>query len=142
MSTEIINVLEYLCDKLGIAIDWTSENVWPQVMDVLGRYRILQLTSKVIFIFGFLIVTIVFIALWKKAICAYNIARKEQSDNLWWEYYSNGNSASDAYIALVIASIFIVLPIIVALVFCTSDFMYWLLVPEIKYLDMLKTYIQ
>ena len=29
MSNEIIKVLDALSDKLGIAVDWTSENVLP-----------------------------------------------------------------------------------------------------------------
>ena len=45
MSEEIIKVLDYLGEQLGIAIDWTSENVWPQVMDILGRYRLFELVS-------------------------------------------------------------------------------------------------
>lgn len=45
MSQEIINVLNYLGEQLGIAIDWTSENIWPQVMDILGRYRLFEIIS-------------------------------------------------------------------------------------------------
>lgn len=45
MSQEIIKVLEYLSNQLGIAIDWTSENVWPQVIEILGRYRLLKLVE-------------------------------------------------------------------------------------------------
>ena len=45
MSQEIINVLNYLGEQLGIAIGWTSENVWPQVMDILGRYRLFELAT-------------------------------------------------------------------------------------------------
>lgn len=37
-SKEIINVLDYLCGKFGIAIDWTSENVMPYLEDLCGRY--------------------------------------------------------------------------------------------------------
>ena len=37
-SNEIINVLDYLCMKFGIAIDWTSENVTPYLEDLCGRY--------------------------------------------------------------------------------------------------------
>ncbi len=38
LSKEIINVLDYLCGKFGIAIDWTSENVMPYLEDLCGRY--------------------------------------------------------------------------------------------------------
>jgi hypothetical protein len=37
-SGEIINVLDYLCGKFGIAIDWTSDNVMPYLEDLCGRY--------------------------------------------------------------------------------------------------------
>ena len=37
-SKEIIDVLDYLCKKFGIAIDWTSENVMPYLEDLCGRY--------------------------------------------------------------------------------------------------------
>ena len=37
-SQEIINVLDYLCSKFGIAIDWTSENIMPYLEDLCGRY--------------------------------------------------------------------------------------------------------
>lgn len=37
-SQEIINVLDYLCRKFGIVIDWTSENIMPYLEDLCGRY--------------------------------------------------------------------------------------------------------
>lgn len=37
-SQEIINVLNYLCQKFGIVIDWTSENVMPYLEELCGRY--------------------------------------------------------------------------------------------------------
>ncbi len=46
MSQEIITVLEYIGEKLGIAIDWTAENVMPQVLAVLSRYRILEIVER------------------------------------------------------------------------------------------------
>lgn len=45
MSEEIIKVLDYLGAQIGIAIDWSSENVWPQIMDILGRYRLFELAT-------------------------------------------------------------------------------------------------
>ena len=38
LSQEIITVLNYMCQKFGIAIDWTSENVVPYIEDLCGRY--------------------------------------------------------------------------------------------------------
>lgn len=45
MSAEIIKILDYLCAKIGITIDWTAENVWPQVLDFMGRYQTYAITK-------------------------------------------------------------------------------------------------
>lgn len=37
MSNEIIKVLDHLCDKFGIAIDWSSNNVMPYLQDLMVR---------------------------------------------------------------------------------------------------------
>lgn len=38
MSNEAIAILNALCEKIGIAVDWSSEIVVPEIMDVLNRY--------------------------------------------------------------------------------------------------------
>nr|DAQ39419.1 MAG TPA: Poxvirus virion envelope protein A14 [Caudoviricetes sp.] len=37
MSNEIIKVLDHLCDRFGIAIDWSSNNVMPYLQDLMVR---------------------------------------------------------------------------------------------------------
>lgn len=37
MSNEIIKVLDHLCDKFGIAIDWSSNNMMPYLQDLMVR---------------------------------------------------------------------------------------------------------
>lgn len=37
---EAINLI---CEKIGIVIDWGADNVWPQIIDALGRYRIYEI---------------------------------------------------------------------------------------------------
>ena len=38
VSGEIIKVLDDLCRRFGIAVDWTSENVLPYLQDLCSRY--------------------------------------------------------------------------------------------------------
>lgn len=38
MSEQIIQVLDYLGKKLGLTIDWTSENVLPYVQTLCDKY--------------------------------------------------------------------------------------------------------
>lgn len=37
VSQQIIEVLDALCEKFGVAIDWANANVMPQVVDLLQR---------------------------------------------------------------------------------------------------------
>lgn len=38
MTNQFIENLNAVCEKLGIAIDWTSDNLMPQIQDLLTRY--------------------------------------------------------------------------------------------------------
>ena len=37
MSNEVIKVLDHICDKFGIAIDWSSSNIIPYLQDLVIR---------------------------------------------------------------------------------------------------------
>lgn len=38
MAEQIISVIDELCKKLGIAMDWSSENITPILMDLVNKY--------------------------------------------------------------------------------------------------------
>lgn len=38
LSKQIIEVLDDLCKRFGIAIDWTQENIVPYVQELCGKY--------------------------------------------------------------------------------------------------------
>lgn len=138
MSQEIINVLNYLGEQLGIAIDWSAENVWPQVMDILGRYRLLEIISTCMWIFAETVFVVVSLIAIVKCLKASARIRKTKEDNFWWYrgYSSTWMSGAGAIITILSA------------VFCGSSLfmlpmdvgklLRWIIVPEIQYLEMLK----
>lgn len=46
VSEQIIKVLEYLGDKVGIAIDWTAENILPYVEELAHRMVNYQIVNQ------------------------------------------------------------------------------------------------
>lgn len=48
MSQEIIKVFNYIGEKLGIAIDWTQDNVMPYLEDLVGRFVKLNIIEDII----------------------------------------------------------------------------------------------
>ena len=141
MSQEIITVLEYIGEKLGIAIDWTSENIWPQVLDILGRYRILQIVISAIWVIVALIALIVFICIWVKIFKAYQTCVKDEQSNLWWNWYSYRGYAdsTDFVFTAVLFTVIAAILIIPTLIIESGEILKWALVPEIQFLELFKS---
>lgn len=38
VSSQVIEVLNYLCGKFGIVIDWSAENVMPYVQELMSKF--------------------------------------------------------------------------------------------------------
>ena len=47
MDNKIIETLDYLGEKIGIAIDWTAENVYPQVLNFMARYKTYEIVIDI-----------------------------------------------------------------------------------------------
>ena len=66
MSDAIIKVLNELCDKFGIAIDWTSDNVVPYLQDLMVRYsKYICYTSIMWLVIGLIIMVVFAVLLYK-----------------------------------------------------------------------------
>lgn len=138
MNQEIINVLNYLGEQLGIAIDWSSENVWPQVMDILGRYRLFELVSTGFWlIIDVVIVFSAFLTL-KRMTKDYMKIKVDHEDNFLWTRRYGDNELTGFGWALFIISLLLGVTSIIAIPIDIDEMFKWLIVPEIKYLEMLK----
>lgn len=78
VSSEIIEVLEYLCGKFGIVIDWTQENILPYVQS-LGENLIQYEISTSIFWIIFIAVITVLIAI--VTVISFFTAKKDEFGN-------------------------------------------------------------
>lgn len=82
MSQEIIKVLDNLCEKFGIAIDWTSQNVVPYLKELVGRFINYEVVTSIFWIIIGVIAIIIPVIVIKK-ISKY--AEKEIEE----DYYSD-----------------------------------------------------
>lgn len=58
-SKEITTILDYLCQKFGIVIDWTSENITPYLKDLCTRYISYELLTSIAWMAIMITVTII-----------------------------------------------------------------------------------
>lgn len=50
ISDEIIKVLEYMCDKVGVTIDWTSNNVLPYLQALVDKFIKWEISTSILWI--------------------------------------------------------------------------------------------
>ena len=53
-SEQTISILDYLCQKFGIVIDWTSDTIWPMVEMLAGKYIKWEIASSIVWIVIFM----------------------------------------------------------------------------------------
>ena len=61
-SSQFIEVLDALCAKFGIVIDWTSQNVMPYLTDLATRLVNYEIWTSVAWI---VILGVAFVVIWK-----------------------------------------------------------------------------
>ena len=59
ISNEVIKILEYLCDKIGITIDWTSNNVLPYVEQLCEKFIAWEINTSFAYIGIMGVITII-----------------------------------------------------------------------------------
>ena len=59
ISNEIIEVLDYLCDKFGIAIDWTNQNIMPYLEQLFTKFIAWELSTSIAYIVIFAIIAVI-----------------------------------------------------------------------------------
>ena len=136
MDNKVIEVFEYLGEKLGIAIDWTSENVVPQVTEFMSRYAKYEITkSSVIIMIGVILVIAACIA-FKLTIKGYKADKK---DSIWLEYYSWGKSPSTFSILTIVCAITASIAGIAMTLTNIFRIIEWAMIPEMKFIEICQT---
>jgi hypothetical protein len=67
-SEQIIQVVDMLCEKFGIAVDWTSENVIPYIETLCGKLVSYEIGTSIAWMAIWLVVSICSIVAAKKLV--------------------------------------------------------------------------
>lgn len=67
VSEQIIAVIDNLCEKFGIAIDWTQENIWPYLQSLFQKYITYEICTSVMWIAAFGVLFVISCTFYKKA---------------------------------------------------------------------------
>ena len=122
ISSEIIEVLDYLGEKFGIAIDWTSKNVLPYLQALVDKFIKWEISTSIVWIIIAAFVMVAMIVLMNlKGVREIN----EETDGMLWV----------PIIALILASFMIICVQIFDIVECN-------LFPEKALYDFIKVMLK
>lgn len=82
VSEQIIEVLDALCEKFGIAIDWTADTVLPYVKSLCTKLITWEISTSVYWICIFVTLTSVGVFITKKIYTKYNNVIKDKNSSI------------------------------------------------------------
>ena len=134
-SEEIIKVIDELCKKFGVVIDWTSQNVLPYLQELAHRIAIYKITMSAIGVFIGLVFLVLEICLCKKVISEYLYCQKNQKDTAQWDY----DCGPEGPALISMAGIGIAGIIALATLCCSvPELIKWVVVPELGLFEYLQ----
>lgn len=125
-NNELVELLKELASQMGIAVDWTSENIRPYIMDIMNKLAKYEIFTSAIWIL--FLVIVIFIA--SKLLRMSHKKFKDEEDYEWDEAVFGG-TAIVLSIVILIAS--------VGIVFECHDIGKALYMPEVLLIEQLRS---
>lgn len=139
MDEELCNIIDKIAEKIGIAIDWSSENVMPYIQDIMQRYRTMNIVNNII------VTTVCAIIITICVIVAVKITKgiinglQNTESSIWFDADFDMVSTFSIATGTIIAFSFVIS--VIVLCGATGELMGWLYVPEVKLLEALKGFM-
>ena len=142
MNNKIIEVLDYLGEKIGLAIDWTAENVYPQVIEFMVRYRTYEIVSDIIWILIALGCCFGMYLYIKKIVAPAKIQCNEtREDNLWFECWSGSINYNIGGTILTVFLGCITFVAVIIMFVLIGDLVKWIVIPEMQFYEVIKSLV-
>ena len=110
ISEQIIKVLDVVCDKFGIAIDWTSNNVIPYIQELGNKIITYDICNSIMWLVIGSAIPLTIAILIKKFLNQKKLEAKESSNGY---YYTDGSLDNGAFYCYLIIGILLVIAIVI-----------------------------
>lgn len=136
MDNKVIEVLDYMGEKLGIAVDWTADNVWPQVVEFMSRYRVYIIVDHGIHMIISIVLSVLIAAFLKTM---FKGIKTKSRDNIWYDMHWE----SDGFLTVLITVILVFVAgfTITVAIDNMFDITKWAFIPEIQFFETLSKYM-
>ena len=138
VSEQVIKVLDAVCDKFGIAIDWTSNNVIPYIQQLGNKIITYDICNSIMWLVIGSVIPLTVAILIKKFLNKKKLEAKERMNDY---YYTDGSLDEGAWCCYAM----IIVLIIIAIILTTSNIesiIQDIAFPEKTIIEFIKPYIK
>lgn len=137
MSKEIIEIFDYIGEKLGIVIDWTQENIIPYLTDLLGRYVTFNIVIHAIGLFLGIAGAVGAIVM-----LTHIYFRAVREESIFWELdsWKEDVLTSSGLITTIVSGLIGFISLF-ALIYNPVELLKWIFIPEFQLIEDLTYYI-
>lgn len=146
MNNEVIKILDYMAKQMGMVIDWTSENILPQLIDIFNRYTYFKIAESSIYIICCICIFYLVFYLSKKIYASHKTAKETNESTIFFDcnnyrdvFYITYNGI---FIITITVSIILLIIAIFSFIINIYNLLSWIFVPEIQIFELLQTYIR
>lgn len=138
MSDAIIKVIDHLAEKIGVAVDWTADNIIPQVLDIMARYRECEMILNLLLVLlcvGWGVCVYIAVKGWilpARKRCAEN-----EEDNFWFWNCGGDIEMNIAGIVIFVFAIGVSLAAIILCIQSIGELTRWALIPEVQFYKLI-----
>ena len=138
VSEQVIKVLDAVCDKFGIAIDWTSNNIIPYIQQLGNKIIIYDICNNIIWLVVVCVMPLIVAILIKKFLNQKKLEAKESSNAY---YYADGSLDEGALYCYLIIGILLVIAIVIGTI-SSQSIIQDIVFPEKTLIEFIKPYIK
>ena len=140
-SEQFKDIFNMLCEKIGIAIDWTQDNIVPYVMELCKRFVILNIVKEALWLVGGIIAVVIVGFLSKKLFKDYRKCASTREGTFWWkEFYGDVSPKTGTAIVFIVGGVVLLFGLIV--IPCSiSELVKWAVVPEVQLIKEITSFI-
>lgn len=139
-SEQFKDIFNMLCEKIGVTIDWTQDNIIPYLTDFFSRfvtYKIITNAIGSVIFFGMLIFGIVGTIYLLKD---YNKCKKNRGSTTFWECFCGSSGPTPVGWIMITVVVICSFCGIVGAPISISELLKWIIVPEFQFVEMISDY--
>lgn len=134
-GNQIIEIIEYISEKMGIAVNWSADNIWPHVEDLLTRITQYKIVSHSIGLaIGFILLFVGFVCI-NKLSKDHKVYKAQKDNAIYWTTYKDSIDLSGKGLLMLIIVILTLIAGATSVFTNANDFLEWLFIPEIRLIE-------